>query len=424
MRLETRRLRLIRLTAPQMGQLIADLPEFEKAMGVRYIGSPETDGMAEIVEGMLISILQFPAARHWRGVWVFVDQKEKAIIGSACFRGEPDENGTVEIGYEIHAKEWRSQGYATEGVLALTHWALAQPGVGSVSARCDKANPASARVLQKCGFLLNGGADSLPRWNAKLFAPFVCPICGNPFLRAEKSLFCRAGHAFDFSRQGYVNLLKGKPETIYEDKALFEARRAVYVAGFFDAVVDAVRGRVPSGSVLDVGCGEGSLIHRLQDKVACRVGLDIAKSAVKMAAAVDHGALWCVGDLCNLPLPNRSVDAILNILTPANYTEFYRVLRPEGLLIKIIPGEGHLAEIRAILGKVPYREKRLETLRALGERFEIIEELPIRYTFFCDETLAAQVYAMTPLTTHGPRARIPAGDITVDLALVVGYKNA
>jgi len=48
-------------------------------------------------------------------------------------------------------------------------------------------------------------------------------------------------------------------------------------------------------------------------------------------------------------LQNRvptDVDARTDVLTPANYDEFRRVLSPDGMLVKVYPGQDYLREIR------------------------------------------------------------------------------
>ncbi len=80
---------------------------------------------------------------------------ERLAVGSMGFKGPPDENGSVEIGYATNAS-MRGRGYATEMASALSEWALAQPGVRRITAECLVGNQASARVLQKCGFQVVG----------------------------------------------------------------------------------------------------------------------------------------------------------------------------------------------------------------------------------------------------------------------------
>lgn len=253
--------------------------------------------------------------------------------------------------------------------------------------------------------------------------PFRCPVCHGPLSREPSVFRCARGHSFDIARQGYVNLLLRKPDHSYESRALFVARRAVYLAGFFDPMVAAIRRLMPEGPVLDAGCGEGSLLHRLAADGRDAVGLDIAKPAVQMAAAAYKKAAWCVGDLCALPLPDASIATIVNVLTPANYQEFARVLTDGGTLVKVIPGTDHLREIRALTGMAPYAAHE-EATDIFQRTFALSARETLRYQVDCDSNLAAQVFAMTPLTAHAEPVDIPPQPITVHVTLLKGEKKA
>ena len=251
--------------------------------------------------------------------------------------------------------------------------------------------------------------------------PFICPLCHGALKREGGSARCANRHMFDMARQGYVNLLRKKPDTLYEDRALFMARRAVYEAGFFMPLVEAIGERLPCGKLLDAGCGEGSLLARLcADTGREGIGLDIAREAVRMAAGTYKGLHWCVGDVCDIPLASASVDSVVNVLTPANYGEFSRVLAPGGMLLKAVPNAEHLREIRGLVGKAPYAHTPDEHLRAFEKAFALVEKKVVRYTVACDGALARAVYAMTPLTAHEGPAVIRAGDMTVDVLLLTG----
>ncbi len=254
--------------------------------------------------------------------------------------------------------------------------------------------------------------------------PFACPICLKPLSREGNSLRCPARHTFDVAREGYVNLLLKKPGGLYEDKALFEARRAAYRAGFFTPLAEAILPFVRPGTVVDAGCGEGSLLFALSAGGACRgIGVDIARPAVRLAARSYPGLFWCVGDVCGLPLPDGAADTLVNVLTPANYEEFARVVKPLGRLVKAVPGPEHLKEIRALTGKAPGGQSAEETLPLLQKRFALKARRDVRYTVACDAALAGQVYAMTPLTAHEARRALPAMRVTADFTLLVGERE-
>jgi [ribosomal protein S5]-alanine N-acetyltransferase len=61
----------------------------------------------------------------------------------------------ADLGYNLARKFW-GQGFATEAVMPIVSWALAQPQVYRVWALCDVDNPASARVLEKVGMKREG----------------------------------------------------------------------------------------------------------------------------------------------------------------------------------------------------------------------------------------------------------------------------
>jgi 23S rRNA (guanine745-N1)-methyltransferase len=249
----------------------------------------------------------------------------------------------------------------------------------------------------------------------------ACPVCGQPFAQASKSLICPNKHNFDIARQGYVNLLRRKPDTLYENRALFAARRAVYEAGFFDPMLQALAEWLPGGALLDAGCGEGSLLNRLCSAGRSGVGMDIARPAVQRAAAAFPHLTWCVADLCAPPLQDHAVGAVLNVLTPANYTAFARVLAPGGALLKVIPGADHLREIRALAGKAEKAQEVEQVLRGFDRHFTRTDTRALRYEIHCDAALAAEVYAMTPLTVHaGVPVEFSAMRVTVDVVLVRG----
>jgi RimJ/RimL family protein N-acetyltransferase len=67
---------------------------------------------------------------------------------------EPREGGP-EIGYWVAVPHW-GQGYATEAVRALIDYAFGDLGHDTLDAGARVSNPASRRVLEKCGFQWSG----------------------------------------------------------------------------------------------------------------------------------------------------------------------------------------------------------------------------------------------------------------------------
>jgi RimJ/RimL family protein N-acetyltransferase len=77
-------------------------------------------------------------------------KEEGILVGSCGYKGPPNEEGMVEIGYEV-SKPFRHQGLATEIATALIKNALSHPEVSFVQAHTQAEKNASAGVLEKCG---------------------------------------------------------------------------------------------------------------------------------------------------------------------------------------------------------------------------------------------------------------------------------
>lgn len=260
-----------------------------------------------------------------------------------------------------------------------------------------------------------------------------CPICSSLFTFGSnnKSLACGSGHNFDMAKQGYVNFCGGSMGKLYENKELFRARRNIYEAGFFKGVEEAVREGLKElfpeggGTVVEAGCGEGSLLSFLQRENPQNryIGLDISKSAVKMAAQQNGQVSWLVADICKMPLKDSSADCIIDMLTPANYGEFHRILKPGGYIIKIIPNDGYLTELRQKLGKKAYEDKEVD--KFFSRHFKLISQKQVRYSFICGPLVQEDIYVMTPMSgkMDGVAGREKVDSVTMDLSILTGRKE-
>jgi len=94
------------------------------------------------------------AANRNGGETVFVvTLRDGALIGACGLM--IDERETPEIGYWLGAKYW-GKGYATEAARALIDHAFTDLDCEALQAAARVTNPASRRVLEKCGFQWTG----------------------------------------------------------------------------------------------------------------------------------------------------------------------------------------------------------------------------------------------------------------------------
>ena len=84
----------------------------------------------------------------------------------------------------------------------------------------------------------------------------ICPVCGKPLKKTEKSFICEKGHVFDIAKEGYVNLLTGNRAGGGDNPEMVAARRNFLGEDYYKCLREALRPLV-FGTVLDACCGEG-----------------------------------------------------------------------------------------------------------------------------------------------------------------------
>ena len=147
--IETSRLRVFPLPLAQLRLWAEDLPALERSLGYAYRGVPVEKALGDARR--LLAAAEEAGESPYRTVWMLVQREEGVIIGSAGFKGGPDEKGEVEIRYAM-GKDYRRRGYMTEAVKAICCWALEQPEVAHITAETDLVSYPSQRILERLGF--------------------------------------------------------------------------------------------------------------------------------------------------------------------------------------------------------------------------------------------------------------------------------
>ncbi|MGB0723719.1 MAG: methyltransferase domain-containing protein [Gammaproteobacteria bacterium] len=182
---------------------------------------------------------------------------------------------------------------------------------------------------------------------------------------------------------------------------MVDARRAFLEAGHYDPLIRAIAARLDAlgadQRVFDAGCGEGAYLRRLAAlgaPLGRRMGLDISKVAVRLAAKADREGQYLVGSSFDLPLLDDSVDAVLRVFAPGDPAEARRVLRPGGLYLVAAPGPRHLIELKQRIYDRP-REHAPPRIEADG--FELLPVVNVDYRLRLDGPgEVANLLAMTP----------------------------
>jgi RimJ/RimL family protein N-acetyltransferase len=85
-------------------------------------------------------------------LFLAIEVRGEAAGGIGIHPLEDVHRGTAEIGYWLAEPFW-GQGIVTDAVRALVPVAFERTGVGRIQAGIFSSNPASMRVLEKCGFV-------------------------------------------------------------------------------------------------------------------------------------------------------------------------------------------------------------------------------------------------------------------------------
>lgn len=149
--------------------------------------------------------------------------------------------------------------------------------------------------------------------------------------------------------------------------------------------------RVDDKKVLDLGCGQGSSAIFLSQEGFDVSAIDFSPSAVEKCNSrlrtygLEAGIV--VGDINNLPWPDRHFDAVVDIISSAHntmpniekiYKEIARVTKPYGKLFAIMPTNKCSRRPFIKYGTVSFMEK-TEVENLLSKDFTRVEILTASY---------------------------------------------
>ena len=262
---------------------------------------------------------------------------------------------------------------------------------------------------------------------------FACPICQENLTLVESSLKCCNRHSFDLAKFGYVNLAPQIKQSANYYKENFQNRQQILEAGFYQAILEAISDLLASSknakTILDIGCGEGFYSRKLQKRHPDKTfyAFDISKDSVQIAAKseANWAVNWFVGDLARLPIKDASMDILLDIFSPANYGEFRRVLSKDGILIKVIPTENHLKEIRQkVQDQLTNKEYSNQDIKNhFQNNFTILSSKTASLTKTITADQLQALLSMTPLLFHIDQSKIDWSqltEITIEAEILVG----
>lgn len=256
---------------------------------------------------------------------------------------------------------------------------------------------------------------------------FRCPLCSAPLEYDAHTYRCPSGHCFDRGATGYTYLLPANrkhSKSPGDDKEMVASRSAFLDQGYYGPLRDALCSLVlhvtednPSPVLLDSGCGEGYYTYGMHETL-CKAGkspliagVDLSKFALRRAAKRLGNAEFAVASVYSLPSTDNRFDVLTNIFSPLALDEFYRVMKPNGYFLYVVPSALHLWEMKQILYQEPYENPiKLDTYTG----FSYQESVQVRTSILLpDSSSIMDLFGMTPYVWKTPQegiARLQALD--------------
>ncbi len=258
----------------------------------------------------------------------------------------------------------------------------------------------------------------------------ICPKCKKKLKLDNHFLICENKHTYDISKKGTVMLVSNnhvKESKIY-NYDLFFYRRLFTQKLFYkklyekigNIVNDFFKGDI---TILDLGCGEGTHTVNILNLLKCKYfyyGFDYSKVAIDMASDYNGDCrFYFVSDVNDIPIKDNSTNLILDILSPYNKGEVNRLLKDNGLFIKVSPGENYLKELREVLGISLY-DKEADVEENLNKNFNNVKKERILQTYKINEEEFNYLLNMTPI--ENKCVKMIPDKVTIDLIIYIVKK--
>jgi len=276
-----------------------------------------------------------------------------------------------------------------------------------------------------------------------------CPICRGILKKDQvngKTYKCEKNHSYDIAREGYVNLLisnQKRSKNPGDSKEMVLARIDFLNRNYYMPICNKINEIIyehintkqnkEKYELLDLGCGEGYYLFNVKSYLdeknvkANFYGMDVSKDAVRYAAKANKECILAVGNNFHIPAGNQSLDCILSVFSPIDINECNRVLKDDGIFVRVLPRKNHLIQLRDVLyDKVNFNEKVYE---ADKENNIYVREENITFDITLNNEELISLLKMTPhywKSTPENKEKLELYEsmtITVDMRIGVFKKN-
>lgn len=109
---------------------------------------------------------------------------------------------------------------------------------------------------------------------------------------------------------------------------------------------------LPGETLLDVACGSGRLLYHARRAGVRAIGLDFSSEGLKRERSIDAETQLILADGQDLPLPDQSMDYIVNLGSLEHFInpgvgirEMIRVLKPNGVVAIVLPNAFYAVDL-------------------------------------------------------------------------------
>lgn len=238
---------------------------------------------------------------------------------------------------------------------------------------------------------------------------FKCPVCNHALKRENNAYICDNRHTYDIAKEGYVNLLLAqhkRSKNPGDCDEMIRSRQSFLNKGYYKILSDTLTSYISTmpqhlnQNILDVGCGEGyymqGLVDASSDSTLALCGIDISKSAVKLAGKRKMDAMLSVASAYDLPFFEETFSTIVSVFSPVSASEITRLLTTDGSIIMVGPAEEHLKGLTAhIYDEVLEHQGNYSVIDA-SEKFILKEQLEIKEEIVVQQEDILDLLRMTP----------------------------
>ena len=277
-----------------------------------------------------------------------------------------------------------------------------------------------------------------------------CPVCKEILDKYtdNKTYRCKNNHTYDIAKEGYVNLLisnQKRSKNPGDSKDMVLARMDFLNRGYYKPIADKISElivehlrdkNITKADILDLGCGEGYYLINLKNYIqnnnidADYYGMDVSKDAVRYASKSnknEKNCIWAVGNNFHIPAKDKSMDCILSVFSPIDIHECNRVLKDNGIFVRVLPRTNHLIQLRDII----YSEVNLnnKVYTADENENEYVKEANVTFDMNLNKEEILSLLKMTPhywKSTPENKEKLERYDsltITVDMRIGVFEKK-